>query len=519
MNYTKHYQTKQTPQSQPIPGKTMVQNNAEGYSFEVDDWTRLDRFLILGSEGGTYYVGERKLTIQNAEVVQRCIQTNGPRVVSRIVEISNTGRAPKNDPALFALAMCAGVGNSDTRKAALDALPKVARIGTHLFHFMQYVEGFRGWGRGLRQAIGNWYLRQKQEDLAYQVVKYQQRDGWSHRDALRLAHPVSDSPVLRWIIKGEADGIPAIIQGFEKARQAENEKGIIEAITTYNLSWEMIPTQWLASSSVWKALLPRLPLTAMLRNLGRITANGLLKPMSEEVGLVAEKLTNQEALRKARIHPVSILAALKTYEQGKGEKGSLQWSPVREIVDALDSTFYLSFGNIEPTGKRLVFGLDVSGSMAGTKVNGIPNLSAREACGLMALVTAKVEKQYAIVAFDTNAYPLDMSPRQRLDDVIKVLEGTGGGGTDCAIPIAWAIHNQIQSDAFIILTDSETWQGAVHPVQAIEKYRQTVNPQAKMVVVAMAANHVSLADSTDAGMMNCVGFDTATPQLITDFVS
>ena len=76
----------------------------------VDDWTRLDRFLILGSEGGSYYASERKLTRENAEAVLRCIAADGARVVARIVAVSDAGRAPKNDPALFALALARQAG-------------------------------------------------------------------------------------------------------------------------------------------------------------------------------------------------------------------------------------------------------------------------------------------------------------------------------------------------------------------------------------------------------------------------
>ena len=139
MNYKKHVQTKKTPQSEPVVGENQVENNAGGYVFALDNWKRLDRFLIIGSEGGTYYVREKALTQDNAQSVLDCIKSDGPRVVDRIVEISEAGRAPKNDPALFALAMCAGLGNTETRKAALEALPKVARIGTYLFHFVEYI--------------------------------------------------------------------------------------------------------------------------------------------------------------------------------------------------------------------------------------------------------------------------------------------------------------------------------------------------------------------------------------------
>ena len=85
--------------------------------------------------------------------------------------------------------MAAGLGDIETRRAALDALPRVARTGMHLFRFTQFVEGFRGWGRSLRRGIGRWYAAQSVDALAYQAVKYRQREGVTHRDLLRLAHP------------------------------------------------------------------------------------------------------------------------------------------------------------------------------------------------------------------------------------------------------------------------------------------------------------------------------------------
>src|SRR5258706_11451678 len=106
MKYIKHLPHRNaTPQNQPIPGSKQVPNSAGGYAYAVDDWKRLDRFLILGSEGGSYYATEHKLTVENAAAVVRCIVADGQRTVKRIVEISESGRAPKNDPAILALAL------------------------------------------------------------------------------------------------------------------------------------------------------------------------------------------------------------------------------------------------------------------------------------------------------------------------------------------------------------------------------------------------------------------------------
>ena len=138
MDYSKHISAKATPQIQPTFGKDEVKNSAGGYVFAVDGWTQLDRFLILGSEGGTYYASEKKLTLENAATIEKLIAKDGVRVVNRVVEISDSGRAPKNDPALFVLAMAAKLGDKETKRSALEVLPKVARIGTHLFHFVNF---------------------------------------------------------------------------------------------------------------------------------------------------------------------------------------------------------------------------------------------------------------------------------------------------------------------------------------------------------------------------------------------
>src|SRR5687767_8511727 len=123
--------------------KTAVTHEG-GQAFALDPWARLRRFLVLGSEGGTFYVGARELTAENAAAVERCLELDGPRVVAEIVGVGEAGRAPKQEPVLFALALAAASADEATRRAALAALPRVARTGTHLFHFAAYVQSLRG---------------------------------------------------------------------------------------------------------------------------------------------------------------------------------------------------------------------------------------------------------------------------------------------------------------------------------------------------------------------------------------
>lgn len=537
--YHRHYSTRKTSQSSPIPGReqVMVKNRAGGYVFPVDDWTRLERFCVLGAEGGTYYCSEQKLVVENAQAVERCIQADGLRTVATILEISEGGRAPKNDAALFALAMCCGMGDLETRKTAFEVLPRVARISTHNFNFLTYVVSFRGWGRGLRDAESNWYNEKSVDQLAYQVVKYRQRGGWTHRDVLRLAHPVAvdegHNEIFAWLT-GKGEATHPLIQDFERVQNADTDREVVSILQdNESLPWETIPTQFLKSPRVWEALLPNLPMTAMIRNLGRMSSIELLQPMSDAARIIADKLRNQDYLRKARVHPLNLLVALKTYQQGHGMRGKLTWQPVAQIVDALDDAFYLSFGNVESTGKRTMLALDVSGSMT-SSLAGMP-LSCREGSSAMAMVTARTEPEHVFIIFssagesfmesdndggwgNSGVGTFDISPRERLDDIVSRTHGLLFGGTDCALPMIYAQQMGMEIDSFLIYTDNETWAGDIHPCQALTEYRQKSGIGAKLVTVGMTSDGFSIADPNDAGTLDCVGFSTSTPQLIADFV-
>jgi 60 kDa SS-A/Ro ribonucleoprotein len=526
----------------------MHKNYAGGYTFTVSPWDQLDRFLILGTEGNTYYTTEQKMTADAATNVLKLIGEDGMRVINRVVEISDAGRAPKNDPALFVLALASAADSEDVRKVALAALPKVARIGTHLFHYAAFVEGVRGWGRALKRAIANWYLEQPLDRLANQAIKYQARDGWSHRDLLRLAHPKADDAsrdaVFKWIVGGQAklgdkaELLHPQILAFEQAKRATSAKEIVALIRDANLPREAIPTNFLNEVTVWEALLENMPLTAMIRNLATMTRVGLLTSMSQAEKHIKAQLSNSEALRKARVHPIAVLSAMLTYKSGRSVRGTNTWMPNGRIVDALDQAFYGTFGNVTPTGKNTLLALDVSGSMGSGEIAGVPGLNPRVASAAMALITANVEDSYEFIGFTggSSGYGyygsrgngkvklssgpvsvLPISPSERLDDVIRTISGLPFGGTDCSLPVLWAQENKIPVESFAIYTDNETWAGRSAPSQALKEYRRKTGIPAKMVSVGMTATQSSIADPKDSGMLDVVGFDTAAPQLISDF--
>jgi 60 kDa SS-A/Ro ribonucleoprotein len=546
-NPLKWFSTRSSPQSEPIPRSDQVPNNAGGYAWAIDDWSRLHRFLILGVDGDSYYASAQTLVRENAEAVIRCATLDGRRTVDEIVAVSEAGRNPRQQPVQFALAICASAEDPATRAYALSMVDRVCRTGTQLFLFAGYVEQFRGWGRGLRRAIGDWYLNRDADALALQLVKYQQREGWTHRDLLRLSkpRPERDSPhdvALRWAV-GKLDGdlpdaAPALLRAHRDAQQAETPAATAELIAQHQLPWEAVSSAHLRSPEVWQASLPTMGLGALVRNVGRMTANEAITPGSAAAAVVVARLADPEAIRRARLHPIQILSALVTYRNGRGVRGRLAWEPVTAVIDALDAAFYASFATVEPAGTRVLAALDVSGSMGGSNIAGVPGLTPRLGSAAMVAVTLATEPTVHTVAFTSagahawkapggrrrfqvpdGLAPLPISKRQRLDDIVNAVSGLEFGGTDCSLPMLYALDRALEIDTFIIYTDSETWAGDIHPAQALRTYRNRTGIAARLIVVGMVSNGFSIADPNDGGMLDVVGFDTAAPQVMTDFAA
>lgn len=513
------------PVSTPARSDMVKNNDGGGYVFKIDDMDRARRFLVLGSEG-TFYRSGQEMSTQNAKTIiglASDVRTSKP-LVDLIVEISTEGRAPKQNPALFALAIAASHGDDESKRYALSKLPEVARTGTALFLFAGYVEQFRGWGRALKRAVAEWYTEKSVDSLAYQAAKYKSREGYSHRDLFRLAHPVSEDPAFKglgeWILRGNAGEAPALIQGMVEAHKPGAD--VPALVRQYGLSWEMLPTEALNSTDVWDALLEKsVPLGALLRQLPRLTRLGMLPAIGGHTASVVARLNDVEELRRARIHPINLLVAHKTYASGRSDRGTSSWTPNQKIVDALNDAFYLAFKTVEPTGKNTLIGVDVSGSMTMNGYYGYgpkptTPLTPAEVAAAMALVTLNVEKNAAVYGFATSLVELPISPRMRLRDVLNETSKRAFGSTNPGALIEKALKDNIPVETFIVITDNEVNTGR-HVFQLLEKYRKQTGIPARMIVLGVTASDFSIADPNDPLSLDLAGFDSATPSLIADF--
>lgn len=553
LNYAKTITN--VPQSEAIPGKDMVKNNAGGYVFQVSKWDFFTRFLILGTEGGTYYVQEKKMTIANAKNAIDCIKEDPKKALELILDVSLKGRAVKQNPTIFALALLANEtkgDDTDFNKELKAAVTKVCRTSTMLFMYLSYVKELRGLGPSVRKSIARFYESLPVEQLDMNLVKYREREGFTHRDVMRLVHPKTKdakrNDLFKWAVgKAEAPAgtMAATYEQFKTLDHTKpaDLKTVIAKIEADRLPREILPTPFLNVPEVWKAMLAGMPLTALIRNLGKMSSLEIFKSnLIKEVDVVVKKLTDAEYIRRSRIHPLQVLQATKVYGSGRGVKGGNTWQVNSKIMEGLDKAMELSYANVEPTGLRFLVGMDVSGSMD-TPVLGMDNLSAYEASAAYVSILNRIEPNVDIVAFgsqggsrnysrtqnfgwtsnngrENGLTVMDVPKTERIDKLLKRIktEYYMGSGTDCALPMIYALEKKIPVDVFIITTDNESWAGTIHASQALKNYRKAMGINAKLIVLATAATSYTIADPTDSGMLDIAGFDPSVTQVVNEFI-
>lgn len=301
---------------------------------------------------------------------------------------------------------------------------------------------------------------------------------------------------------------------------SETAKDTSKAITILKknprMQREHIPTEHMSSSAIWDVLLEGMGMEALIRNLGKLSQIGLA---AQKRVKICEMLTNGENVRRSRVHPLKIFIGSKTYGAGKGDLGKMTWPVVQEIANILTQTFKLAFGNVSKSGKRMMIALDVSGSMD-CMCSGANNISCREGETALALVQVAVEgtENVYVRGFANTFFNFDgkIRPEMTIQDAIRATSAPFGS-TDCALPMVTALKDRTPVDVFVVYTDSETYAPNVHPQVALEQYRKAMGIDAKLIVVGMVNNCLSIANPSDPNILNLAGFDTSTPELISMF--
>ena len=571
----------------------------ESFVFKLSLKDYMLRLLILGSSENKYDSRNKGLSSENIEYIKSQIKTgHGEEICNIVRDVYKENRAPKQDATMTVIALLCRAEDVHIRKMGLQLLENFKTI-SHLYSWKKshasiesHVTGqkSKGFGRAVKRQINDWILSYsgKPDDLAYQITKYMAREGWSFKNILQCTHvttgtgddrvfeekesiklnhkrkhkvnkntspPTELDLVLRYAVNGyeamEKLATPNLLTtkvyqyltGIHSAMKMwQDEKGqLIELIYTHKLTREQIPTWGLADTEVLSALLLNknktrltMPLTALLRNLGNLTAHRAIYEFNA-IQLVIKHLLHPDTIKFSKIHPVSVLTAWFTYRSGSGNRGHNSWNPDNKLVKTLEEMFYLSFKNVEPTGKRICFLIDCSGSMSSPSL--CEGVTCAESAALLSMIFARSETSsetspdhsfYLFTSKDSNrcspgntgltdvSHIIDADAD--LNKVLNACQRSDWGSTDISMGILEALKYKRKYDAFVVITDNDVNSG-IKPSEAMKQYRSGMKmPNTKLVVVATQGTDYTIADPNDPMMLDMVGFDSHGPKILQDFI-
>jgi len=329
---------------------------------------------------------------------------------------------------------------------------------------------------------------------------------------------------------GETRTDAALIQigAAQQLLASTDVKEAVRLITDHRLTREVVPTGMLKEKAIWEALLNEMPLTAMVRNLNKMTQVGLISKLSNAERLVIERLHDQERISGSRIHPMQLLIGQKQYAKGEGARGNLTWTPDNNVIDALDDSFFMAFGNVEVTGKRILLAGDDSGSMTGGWGHGVMGgiMTAAEAAAAMMFVTYVVEPNTVMIGYSDDIREIPVSRKMTVNSLLKHFGR--GGGTNTALPIHYVMEQKLDVDAIISYTDNCTWGArsyhghggrSGHVTEVLRDYQNKVGHPVRFVNCSMEANSVTDVDPSNPNMLEIVGLASNTPNIIGEFVA
>ncbi|XP_069157260.1 RNA-binding protein RO60 [Procambarus clarkii] len=338
-----------------------------------------------------------------------------------------------------ALVLCLAVASkqSDQKKLVTDAHSAVRELctNTHLFFlFIQISKmiskqaGHSGWGRGLRRAVNQWYLRWEPKHLALEVTRHFSAYGWTHRDVIRLAHlklkelPLGTQVVLHYVFMGlektvqeytDKDNTSELLELLHvldkdsNPKEGESSGNMDQVINKVNKLHEMygcltlddVSSQSLKSPEVWSHILDKLDGESAVASVNRMAKASLLNPSCDATHGLPSKLVDcltRSSVTSGSVTPTQALMALHAYEhptryigdtsckfyERKPSRGGASKSPKLplktlckkntkvnpQVVDALHSVITASAKNVEKTSRKLGICVDVRGSMSTSHV-------------------------------------------------------------------------------------------------------------------------------------------------------
>jgi 60 kDa SS-A/Ro ribonucleoprotein len=467
---------------QKQPASVMAPSqNREGYpawNRPLEEQTL--QVLMTNTFGNQYYADARTLINEAKDVYEKMLKKDSAFFAKALVHARNKGfmrTAP-----IFGLAMLAGV-NRDAFKSVFD---DVIRTPNDLKDFTTLVESMRTGqgGSAIKKTAAKWLTKKMNE---YWAVKYGaegRTNGYSLADLICVYHPnfggVKSSMIgylldkqskktdkkkrqCDWQANAKAEEAFQMecpqLYAFERLKSAKTDKEKVDWITEGRLPHEVATSFAGSSAEVWQAIVPNMPIFALVRHLATLERHGIMDSVRDQV---VAKISDRKAIEKSMMFPYRFLKACEHVHDSR-------------VQDALRDAVDLSFVNVPEIEGTTTVMLDVSGSM----------LSMIDQAAIFAVAALKKSGGNGrFIQYNTMAKEVSFSMR---DSVLTQSRRVhADGGTDTSAPMRKILNEKCKTDNILLITDEQQNQG-VPFADVFEQYRRQVNKDTKLFILDVSS--------------------------------
>ncbi len=232
---------------------------------------------------------------------------------------------------------------------------------------------------------------------------------------------------------------------------------------------------------------------------------------------IARRLSDAEAIRRARVFPYQLMQAFSMTETG-----------VPEVIrEALQDAMEIATTNVPAFEGNVVVAPDVSGSMrsavTGYRKGATSKVRCVDVAALVAATLLRANRSARVLPFETGVVDVSLNARDTVMTNAAKLAAVGGGGTNCSAPIERLVAERAKVDLVVMVSDNESWldtpryshQGT-RLMQAWEKLK-VLNPKAKLVALDIQPNRTTQAHER-GDVLNIGGFSDQAFEVIAAFV-
>lgn len=483
-------------------------NEAGGTAYKLTPKHALAQYSATGCFSNTFYA-EAGAQLDKVLALARELDAE---FVARTAVYAREKGFMKDMPALLVAVL-----STKDKELFERVFPRVIDNGKMLRNFVQIMRsgaaGRKSLGSLPKRMVRDWFETRKAETIFKQSIGASP----SFADVLKMVHPKpkdAEKEALYGYLIGrriDADRLPEIVKSFERFKAGETMEvpdvpfQMLTALPISSKEWTEI-----ARAGGWQ-------MTRM--NLNTFQRHGVFES-AEIVGIIANRLRDREAIKRANVFPYQLLTAFTAASANRGMP--------RAITDALQDAMEIATENVpEINGKVFVFP-DISGSMqspvTGYRKGATSAVRCLDVASLVAAAILRKNPTAEVIPFSDNVVEARLNPRDSVMTNANKLAGLPSGGTNCSAPLRRLNQCKSNADLLIYVSDNESWMDSNRSwnsgTETMKQWNEfkTHNPQAKLVCIDIQPYaHTQAGERAD--ILNVGGFSDQVFTLLAEFAS